>query len=232
MDVLDFPCFQPTLVGFTPCLAVGSAPPGSPRCQSLCQSLIPAKGPGTAGQGPYSALPGAGSPQGWAHLPLPARLPFLLVPSRLGMDAQTGDGCMDWAVSFPNLPLPCTVGDSPAPSCPHWCLEPSCAPSSCPALEQKHPGLRKGGCLLSGTDWQCQAKGCCCSRGSASLWKLLSEQEVVPGGWEGDPGCSGQSCCVAGAASSGISQSFALTFLPHQHQLEAQTFTRPALWRS
>lgn len=139
---------------------------------------------------------------------------------------------MDWAVSFPNLPLPRTVGDSPAPSCPHWCLEPSCAPSSCPALEQKHTGLRKGGCLLGGTDWQCQAKGCCCSRGSASLWKLLSEQEVVPGGWEGDPGWSGQSCCVAGGASSGITQSFALTFLPHQHQLEAQTFTRPALWRS
>lgn len=29
---------------------------------------------------------------------------------------------------------------------------------------------------------QCQAEGCCCSRGSDSLWKLLNEQEVIPGG--------------------------------------------------
>lgn len=42
--------------------------------------------------------------------------------------------------------------------------------------------------LLGGTDWagppwdSARQRGCWCSRSSDSLWKLLAEQEVIPGG--------------------------------------------------
>lgn len=138
MDVLDFPCFQPTLVGFTPCLAVGSAPPGSPRCQSLCQSLIPAKGPGTAGQGPHSALPGAGSPQGWAHLPLPARLPILQVPST-DWGWMHGLGCV-----LPESPPALHSGGQPSTQLPTLVLGAFLCPQLMPCPGAETPWLEEG----------------------------------------------------------------------------------------
>lgn len=94
VDVLDFPCFHlsplwwdspPAWLWDQLLLAL----PSASACWSLCQSPMAGKEPGTVGQCPHSALPGAGSCQGQAHLLLPA-LPPLISAGPLEMGAWIG----------------------------------------------------------------------------------------------------------------------------------------------
>lgn len=172
MDVLDFPCFHhsPQLVGFTPCLAVGSAPPGSPHCECLSEPLPvtdPCEGAGQQQdnvpiQHCLELDPGRDGliscSQHW--LPL-----SLLVPST-DWGWMHGLGCFLPKSTQTGGSLYISVaGDSPAPNCPHGCLEPSCAP--CPGYgSRKTPWIKEMRVfawwdrLCCPSKGQCQAEGC------------------------------------------------------------------------
>lgn len=112
VDVLDFPCFHhsPPWWDLPPAWLWDQlllALPTVSVCRSLCQSLIPAKEPGSSRtMSPFSTA-WSWTPAGTGSSPAPSTgFPYFC-----WSPAQTGDGCMDWAVSFlnpPKLGVACT----------------------------------------------------------------------------------------------------------------------------